>query len=733
MSAKSHFFIESGGLPAQLSDQGFGPQSETVFNLTSRFSLDEPKKAFSICKGVVLIQPQTGNPDKVNLILRPYNQPFPGLNIKYFIYRGLQKSDFFTDDAEPLVKKNEGSYSDFIDKINIDFNAFHEGRVKKEGETITPIDVPPFTAKFIGYEKEKEDDATNGTLAIPLSDFFFKESKFVAAGDTFDEKDDFELPLIDIGKSLGNFAEGLCGIDVVLNYGDYKIDDAHEFAFNLEYARKPFAEIRVDGSTDFIKKLQCEQSTQFIDIAAFYGSHAENGIVTVTASGEKTEKKGAVIFNDLLTNFSTKNNWYVYIQSDRTRSYDFYKNYKIGEGSENLKTGLLKDTETNEVPMTAVTYGTSGWPVLINNQEQANTVTTNNLYLQFPTDNNNNTAFYGQIGKVANAQKDNFINADGLQLPPDEEGNYNELTSIIQLTTPAVEGKNIAALSLLIYQGKVNMYTAGTTLDENGDLVILYRQANFFDNVFNLIKAKPLLKLSSDGSYSRMTSEKLNLINEFYDKKQQGISVAQTVTVNDIIETGIEEKPFVERVTYHTEAADVMNNAVSATGSTTPDTKTTASASGAVTKSKTYELPDPYYYNLKLFTDSTQTITGLELKTLDGSTPNKIILGLTKTENETIQGLISSDMKNPRLFLIDLFEDENELVSPEGIKYQKYRVGIVAENAEGNNELKEQLDSPVFVYSLDRKYHFSKGYSEYMPIISTGIEGDNLIDQQITI
>ena len=73
------------------------------------------------------------------------------------------------------------------------------------------------------------------------------------------------------------------------------------------------------------------------------------------------------------------------------------------------------------------------------------------------------------------------------------------------------------------------------------------------------------------------------------------------------------------------------------------------------------------------------------------------------------------------------------MVSPEGIKYQKYRVGIVAENAEGNNELKEQLDSPVFVYSLDRKYHFSKGYSEYMPIISTGIEGDNLIDQQITI
>lgn len=720
MYAKSHFFIESGGFPAQLSGQGFGPQSETVFNLTSRFSLDAPKKAFSICKGVVLLQPQTGDPDKVNLILRPYKQPFPGLNIKYFVYRGLQKSDFFTTDSDPLIIAKSSSTSDFINKINDDFDAFHKGRVKKEGETVTPIPVPAFTVKFIGY------DATLTDTTIQLSDFFFKESKFVAAGNTFDEKDDFELPLIDIGKSLGNFAEGECGIDVVLNYGDYKHDfDNTEFAFNLEYARKPFAEITVNGSTDFIKKLQREQSTQFIDIAAYYGSHVENGVVTATASGVQTEKKGTAIFSDLLNKFWTKNNWYIYIQSDRTRSYDFYKNYKIGAGPENLKTGLLKDTATNEVSMTAILYGNSKWPVLINTQNQANTVATNNLYLQFPTDNNNNTAFYGQLAKVANAQKDNFINADGLRLPPDEEGNYSELTSTIQLTTPAVAGENIAALSLLIYQGKINTYQIREEEDENGNPIVVNGVANFFDDVFNLIKAQPLLKLGSDESYSRMTSEKLNLINEFYDKKQQGISIAQKVTVNDIIETGIEEKPFVERVTYLTEAAYVINNAVSATGSTTPDTKTTASASGAVTKSKTYELPDPYYYNLKVFTDSTQTITGLELKTLDSSTPNKIILGLTKTENEIIKGLISNDVKNPRLFLIDLFEDGSELVSPEDIKYQKYRVGIVAENSEGNNKLSQPEES-VFVYSLDRRYHFSKEYSKYMPDLDINIPFFNI-------
>ncbi|WP_426485533.1 hypothetical protein [Flavobacterium sp. 2] len=713
MSAKSHFFIESGGFPAQLSVQGFGPQSETVFNLTSRFSLGAPKKAYSICKGVVLVQPQTGNPDKVNLILRPYNQPFPGLNIKYFVYRGLQKSDFFTNDEYPLVIPKSSATSDFINKINDDFKAFYEGQKQADG---TPVDIP-FKAEFIAYEKPVTNPDPNDLallLSTPLSDFFFKESKFETKDNTEEEQHPFELPLIDIGELLGNFAQGECGIDVVLNYGDYKHDfDNTEFAFDLEYARKPFAEINVNGETDFIKKLQREQSTQFIDIAAFYGLHVENGVVTATASGVKTEKKGTAIFSDLLTNFWTKNNWYIYIQSDRSRSYDFYGNYKIGEGAENLKTGLLKDTATNEVPMTAVTYGTSGWPVLINTQNQANTVVTNNLYLQFPTDNNNNTAFYGQLAKVANAQKDNFINADGLRLPLDEEGNYSTLTSTVQLTTPAVAGENIAALSLLIYQGKVNMYTAGTTFDENGDLVIVSRQANFFDNVFNLIKASPLLNLGSDNSYSRMTSEKLNLINEFYDKKQQGISIVQMLSVNDIIETGIEETPTVARVTYLTEAVDVMNNAVSATGSTTSTTNTSASASGVVGNSKTYQLPDPYYYNLKMFTDSTETITGLELKTLDGSTPNKIILGLTKEENDSIKALITNETKNPRLFLIDLFEDENELISPENITYQKYKVAIVAENIDGKTKLFEP-ENDVFAYSLDRNYHFSKSYSDYV-------------------
>jgi hypothetical protein len=706
MSAPSHFFTDSGGF-IQSPAQSFGPVNNSEFNLTSKFSVTTPQKAYSICKGVVLVQPQTGNLDKVNVILRPYKQPFPGLNVKYFIYRGLKRSDFFTTDTDPLVNKTDGAPSDFITKINTDFDAFHGGRKAADG--VTDLPPPPFTAKFIGYDESITD------LTIPLYAFFFKESEFVAADNTFDEKDDFELPMIDIGKSLGRFAEGECGIDVVLNYGDYKHNfDNSEFLFNLEYARKAEAKIILSG-TDINKKLLREQSTQFIDIAAFYGLFVPKESVGVITAGTLTVKKGPEIYNTIISKFATKNNWYVYIQSDRTRSYDFYGNYKINPpGVNNLKTGLLEDPTTKIVPMTETQYGTFDWPVLVNTQQQATSVTTNNLYLQFTTDNNNNAALYGQIGKIANAQKDNFINADGLRLPPDEDGNYQLLTSNVQLTTPAIAGQNIATLSILLYQGIINTYDAEKITDVNGQEITLTGEANFFDDVFNLIHAKPLLTLSGDQSFSRMTSQKLNLINEFYDKKQQGVSVVQTLTVNDLIETGIEATPKVARVTYLTEPADVMNNAVSASGSTTPDTKTSASASGAVTKNETYELPDPYYYERELFTDSTQTITGLRLKTLDGSTPSKIILGLTKAENDIIKTKIDLGLKNPRIFLIDLFEDSNEFISPEDIKYQKYKVAIVAEDQDGTKKL-FRPDSDVFVYSLDRNYHFSKGYSEYMP------------------
>ncbi len=205
------------------------------------------------------------------------------------------------------------------------------------------------------------------------------------------------------------------------------------------------------------------------------------------------------------------------------------------------------------------------------------------------------------------------------------------------------------------------------------------------------------------------------MVNYYYNQKQQGIAAVQTLLINDTIDTGVEAAPLLKRVTYITEAINVCNDAVSILGSITVDNTTTAAAIG---NNKTYQLPDPYYYELKLFTDSTQTVTGVVLKTTDGTIPNKLILGITDIEHMFLRGSIVPNggtyfLKAAYVFLIDLFEDGNELVSSENIKYQKYKLATVGELPDGTLKLFMPVQD-VIVYSLDRRCHFSKGYSDHL-------------------
>jgi hypothetical protein len=182
---------------SQNASQAFGPfsgaDSANKFRLTNMFTAAANTKALAICSGYVLVQPQPDNSNAVNLILKPFSQPINGLNIKYFVYRGLLKSSFFTGANMNVAGASE---SDFINKINADFDAFY-------ANLKNPNDKPAFDAKFIGFDTNLMD------TTIPLYKFFFKDSDFVEAGSVFNDYDDFELPFIQMGKSLGNFITGI--------------------------------------------------------------------------------------------------------------------------------------------------------------------------------------------------------------------------------------------------------------------------------------------------------------------------------------------------------------------------------------------------------------------------------------------------------------------------------------------------------------------------------------------
>ncbi|WP_316841310.1 hypothetical protein [Pedobacter gandavensis] len=682
----------------QSEAQIFGPIDDREFRLTTKFNAPGAK-AFAICKGIVLIQPQAGSVDKVNLILRPYTQPITGFNIKYFIYRGLDKSNFFSTDQ--VIEKSETS-SDLINRVNKDFISFHQ----KGNEP-----VPPFLAKYLGYNPLVQEDA------LMIDSFFFKETQLVEENGSSSEVEEtaFELPMVDMGDSLGNFSATEAGIDIVLNYGDYQLPlPNEEFVFDLAYARTKEAVISLPNElSDFQKKVKREQIFQFLDAAAFFGFHSDGGKVKIDHNGIKVNKTAEAIYNEVILNFKTKNRLYLYIQSDRGRSYNFYGNYLIKDSAEtSLKMG------GSVLSMAEINYVTDGWPLIIDSDPQAHNESYNKLFLQLVRDNSANAMLYGQVAQLDNAQHNNFCDADNLKLPDSPEGNASSLTKIIELSNPSIAANglklNIASFNILLYQGKTYDYLVKQISNNEGSMVDVYSTASFFDDVFGLIGASPVFKGGASSNLLLMSSYKLNLVNHYADKKKFGISAVQTVVVEDEIETGAIDFPFLERVTYLTETIDLLNHATSLTGSITANTKSSASSHGLIQNGQGYKLPEPLYYKISQFTDVTKTITGLQLSSTEEAIPNKIILGLSKAENDLLKALISEgNLINPRLFLIDLFEQNNQLISVEGTPYQKYLVGIVSES----NELEVKLKLPqteIVVYSIDGKSHYSKDYSKYI-------------------
>ena len=696
--APNSFFFTDPAAITQSADQAFGPMSADEYRLTTVFDVAAGTRAYAICTSVVLVQPQTGDSDKVNLILRPYKQPILGLNIKYFIYRGLNRSDFFSGaDVIPAT----ATTSDFINNINASFAAYYS----HIGEA-----APEFLAKFIGFDEANQADT------LPISDFFFKQSVYTGTGRDGSETPEtaFDLPLIAAGASLGNFAGADSGIDIVLSYGDYSLPAPNdEFVFNLAYARAAEAVISVAAETDaFKKKVIKEQIFQFLDAAAYYGFHyRENGIVVVKSDGANVNKKDEAIYTDIVQQFHTKNRLYIYIQSDRTRSYNFYGNYVIDDTTTNcLKMG------PDDGSLTAIDYATNGWPLLIDEAPQNTDETRNNLFLKFVTDNNPNAMLYGQVAQIDNAQGNNFCGPDDLKLPDNEDGTPSIFTKIINISNPAIgsEGAklNVANFNILLFQGLVYDFVAGQTTDDDGNMMDVYSTPDFFDDVFDVLNATPLLK-SGDSTYSSIVSQKMKLINHYYDNTQYGISAMQTSIINDEIDSGDEVSPALARVLYITKSIDLLNNALSVSGKLTPDNESSPSVAGAVETRKNYTLPDPLYFDTKTFTDSSDVINGIILKSTDSTTPSKIILGITKEENSTLIELINNNsFYNARLFLVDLF-DGNELVSVENINYQKYNAGIIGETTTG--ALKLALCEPsLTIYSLDHNCHFSAGFSEHM-------------------
>lgn len=340
----SHFFTDATQLAlpvaGNLGTDAFGPvlgAETTKYRTTSivRASGTNPVKVFAICDGQVLIQPQTGDDTKVNLILKP-SESYAPLKIKYFIYRGIRKSDLIgmAGSNAFLADHNATDAPDFLKKLWNKFIAFNTSIV--DPSTGNPLPAPTeFQSSLIGYDESQ----SNSTI---IEHCFTKKDVSNPL---------YQVPLCSKGEHLGYFV-GEIGLDVVLDFGDYELQNQEElFRLNLNFAKLKnhvFDTSTISSSTATKVKRYKEHIHQFIDIAAFWGSHIECGTIKLhdNPSGIKTN---ADIFNSIVSKYQTKNKIYVYIQGENNRSYNYYEATRKIFGFNT--SGKLNDT--------------SGWPILI--------------------------------------------------------------------------------------------------------------------------------------------------------------------------------------------------------------------------------------------------------------------------------------------------------------------------------------------------------------------------------
>ncbi len=272
-----YFFTDVDLLNDQTAEQAFGPVSgceDTQYRVTSMHTATANPCAYAVCDGIIKIQDSDLNPDNlVNIILKPSShQKINGVEIKYFIYRGILK--------ESIVNMSKVDELALNEVYNIDM--------------LTTIwqnqDV---------YEQNVENN-------IPCSKILYGEQPYYATISDLFEEDNLNYCdyVCKAGESIGVFHKDCIGFEIVQN--TMFTDDS------IIMAKSPEHIINVENTEGYsngeIKAIR-EQVLHYIDPAAFYGT--QSSVVSTNN-------------NILSTKFLNRNSIYINLLSTTGFSLFFY-------------------------------------------------------------------------------------------------------------------------------------------------------------------------------------------------------------------------------------------------------------------------------------------------------------------------------------------------------------------------------------------------------------------------
>lgn len=708
---ESHFFLEGSGSDySQIADQAFGPLSTDVFRTTAKVTLGSTKNVYTICKGQVFVQPHTGDDTKVNVILRPFNQPINEIGIKYFIYRGLKKTDFLNEADGEVAAKPTTEFTTFVWD---EFEKFYED----EPET------PGFSDFFIGWPQTPDGQPTTD-----LIEKYFNKITPILDPETGEEEANFsyEFPIIPRGTQLGTIDSGEeIGLDIVLNFGEYYIEgDTNPFLLDIAFARAADGLIDLTGLPDvdpadiYQIKLLKEATTQFIDPAAFYGLHA-NGAGKLHLDDDAVPALTTVtdIYNQI-DGFYSKNNVYCYVQANRQRSYNFYGNYEYSEDNSNtLKIGATSDT------LTETTFGTLGWPVHVysSTADQDPGTDQNTLCFQLTTDAHSAAALYIQTGFITSEHENNFVRQGNL-LESIIEDPLADIyyTKPVKLETPSQGVDFIAGLVQCIYKGKqmyVEEYHDPPIVDPPKHLI------KDIDELFGLVNVESFQVPQSLDDWTKI----IDRVQTVLSLNFEDIIVAKSHRIRDLI-LGVDGDVLVERITYES-LADELEQKISYTSKTATSIRESSITGNLKPNMGFYHPNKPYFLNSVSFMDDDVNISCLSLNVDTGEFPTKYMLGLTINENLELQNLIIDEgITDPRVIFENLsFDGVNRFISTDGVEFEKYKI-LLSGVASSGELLIFRPNENIYVYSVDSYLFASQGYSEFAEI---DIEGHQFIKLKI--
>lgn len=341
----------------QSNQREFGAIDENRYRLqsTHKFSNSYQNFAIATCKSLVLIQEASGNPDLINIALKPVNPvdwEYDG--IAYFIYRGIKKDsiiipnpDTGTDFPEILASSPIAGAPDIK-------TAVIENKARLNADTQNP-DNDPAIPRHLGYSYSASADQTTDDYVVDevlLEEIFFKAPNDIT----------FQLPIVEAGAILGKFSTAnLAGFEI--------IGDQIGFEANMGTLRASEEHILdVSAYSNNEKKYYKQEVLNYFDAAAFYGNFilADNEL---KAFNETSATFSEVLDKELLlSDFTNKHKTYIDIRHQTGHSYNYYQNFYYEYGSSTLNKRLhhiLGDfiPYQHGINSNAFHYGTNDWPI----------------------------------------------------------------------------------------------------------------------------------------------------------------------------------------------------------------------------------------------------------------------------------------------------------------------------------------------------------------------------------